>query len=78
MYLLENEIRKSHIDTDATTSHTSSLSLHIDKIIMELNSNIFKLNEKVKALVEEPAAWGNTMTHLLNDLFEDYKVASEK
>ena len=50
----------------------------IDKIVIDLNSDIVKVNEKVKALVEELAARGEATSHLLNSLFDGYKVASDK
>ena len=76
--LLKVVIRKSHVDTNATTSHILTQLGHLDKIVIDLNSNIVKVNERVKALVEELAARGETTNHLLNDLFEGYKVASDK
>jgi hypothetical protein len=76
--LLKVVIRKSQVDTNATTSHILTQLGRIDKIVTDLNSNIVKVNEKVKALVEELAARGETTSHLLNNLFEGYKVASDK
>ena len=76
--LLKVVIRKSHVDTNATTSHILTQLGHVGKIVVDLNSDIVKVNEKVKALVEELAARGESTNHLLNDLFEGYKVASDK
>ena len=60
-------------------SHPHSAQVRpIDKIVIQLNSNIVKVNEKVKALVEELAAQGKTTNHLPNDLFEGHNVASDK
>jgi hypothetical protein len=53
--LLKVVIRKLHVDTNATTSHILTQLGHIDKIVIELNSNIVEVNERVKALVEELA-----------------------
>ena len=71
-------IRKSHVDTNATTSHILTQLGYIDKIVVDLKSNIVKVNEKVKASVEKLAARGETTSHLLNDLFKGYNVASDK
>ena len=71
-------IRKAHVDTNATTSHILTQFGPIDKIVVDLKSNIVKVNKKVKALVEELAARGESTNHLLDDLFEGYKVASDK
>ena len=72
-------IRKLHVDTNATiSSHILTQLGRIDKIVVDLNFNIVKVNEKVKALVEELAARTESTNHLLNDLFEGYKVASDK
>ena len=71
-------IRKSHVDTNATTSHILTQLGHLDKNVIDLKSNIVKVNKKVKALVEELAAHGESTNHLLNDRFEGYKVASDK
>ena len=77
-YLLKVVIRKSHVDTNATTSHILTQFGHIDKIVVDLKSNIVKVHEKVRALVEELAARGDSTNHLLNNLCEGYKVASDK
>ena len=76
--LLKLVIQKSHVDTNATTSHILTQLGHIDKIVVDLKSNIVKVNEKVEARVEELAAQGETTIHLINNLFEEYKVASDK
>ena len=55
--LLKVVIRKPHVDPNATrTSHILTQLGHIDKIVADLKSNNVKVNEKVKALVEELAA----------------------
>ena len=54
--MLKAVIRKSRVDADAATSHILTQLGHADKIVIKLNSNIVKVNEKVKALVEELAA----------------------
>jgi hypothetical protein len=48
------------------------------KIIRESNSNVAQANENVQGLVDELAARGETTSHLLNDLFEGHKAASDK
>ena len=55
-------VRKSHVDMNATTSHILTQLGHIDKIVINLNSNIVKVNKKAKALVEELAAQGRPTT----------------
>jgi polyhydroxyalkanoate synthesis regulator phasin len=76
--LLKVVIRKSHVDTNATTSHILMKLTHINKIVRESNSDIIQVNEKVQALVDELAARGETMMHLGNHLFEGYKATSDK
>jgi hypothetical protein len=76
--LLKVVIRKSHVDTNATTSHILRKLGRIDKIVLELDSDIAKVNNRVNALVEELAARGETTSHLLIDLFSGYRVASDK
>ena len=75
--LLKVIIRKSHVDTNATTSHILNKLAHIDKIVRDSKSNITLVNERVQGLVDELAARGETTSHLLNDLFEGYKAASD-
>jgi len=76
--LLKVVIRKSHVDTNATTSLILAELSRIDKIVLNLDSNIEKVNDRVKALVDELAARGQTRNHLLTNLFQGYKVASNK
>jgi hypothetical protein len=76
--LLKVVIRKSHVDTNATTSHIIDKLGRIDKIVADCSSNITQANDKVKALIEELAARGETKSHLLNNLFQGYKVASDE
>jgi hypothetical protein len=76
--LLKVVIRKSHVDTNATTGHILKKLTHIDKIVRESNSDIIQVNEKVQALVDKLAARGETMMHLVNHLFEGYKSTSDK
>ena len=71
-------IRKSHVDANTTTSHILTQFGHIDKIVVNLKSNTVKVNKEVKTLVEELAACGESTNHLLSDIFEGYKVASDK
>jgi hypothetical protein len=76
--LLKVVIRKSHVDTNATTSHILRKLGRMDKIVLELNSDIAKVNNRVSSLVEELAARGETTSHLLIDLFSGYRSASDK
>jgi hypothetical protein len=76
--LLKVVIGKSHVNNNATTSHILTQLRRIDKIVTDCNSNIVRVNQKNKALIEELAARGETTSHLLNDLFEGYKVTSDK
>ena len=76
--LLKVVIRKSQIDTNATTSHIIEKLGRIDKIVIAQNSDIEKVNETIKALIEELATRGETTQHLVINLFEGYKVASDR
>ena len=77
--LLDAVIRKPRANMSATTSHIlTQLGNIIDEIVIQVNSKVVKVNETVKGMVEELAAQGKTMNHLLNDPFEGCKVASDK
>jgi hypothetical protein len=76
--LLKVVISKLQVDTNATTSHIIKKLGRIDKIVIELHSNIKKVNYTAKALVEELATRGKTTQHLIINLFEGYKVTSNK
>ena len=76
--LIKIVIQKSHVDTNATTSHILTQLGPIHKIVVDLKSNNVKVTEKVKALVEELAACGESTNHLLDNLFEGNKIASDK
>ena len=76
--LLKVVIHKWQVDMNATTSHIIKKLACIDTIVIDLHSNIKKVNDMVKALVEELATRGETTQHLVINLFEGYKVASDK
>jgi hypothetical protein len=76
--LLKIIIRESHLDTNATTNQIRTKLSSLDTYITTVNSDIGKLNQYVKLLVQSLAARNQTTSDLLINLFKGYGAVSDE
>ena len=70
--LLKIIIRKSHLDTNATTNSIRTQPSNLDEYITTIGCDIIKFNEHVKCLLEQLNAYGGETHDLLTNLFKTY------
>ena len=70
--LLKIIIRKSHLDTNATTNSIRTQPSNLDEYITTIGCDIIKFNEHVKCLLEQLNAHGGETHDLLTNLFKTY------
>ena len=76
--LLKIIIRESHLDTNATTNQIRTKLSSLDTYITTVNSDIGKMNQYVKLLVQSLAARNQTTSDLLINLFKGYGAVSDE
>ena len=73
--LLKIVIRKSHLDTNATTSVLRLKLSALDTYMPKVNSDIVKFNTFVRLLLDSLAARGEESSDTLVNLFKGYLAA---
>ena len=76
--LLKIIIRENHLDTNATTNQIRTKLSALDTYVLTINSDIGKLNQYVKLLVQSLAARNQTTSDLLINLFKGYGAVSDE
>lgn len=76
--LLKVIIRDSHLDTNATTNQIRTKLSSLDTYVTTVNSDIGKLNQYMKLLVQSLAARNQTTSDLLINLFKGYGAVSNE
>jgi len=75
--LLKIIIRESHSDTKAQAAHIRHQLSSLDTYMASVGSDIEKFNIKVRTLIQELKARGETSNDLLINLFKGYKAAAD-
>jgi len=76
--LLKVIVRESHIDTRATVRHIRAKISALKEYLPTINYNIIDFNVYVHQLIQSLNARGEDTKDLLPNLFEAYKVATDK
>lgn len=74
---LKTIIRESHSDTKAQAAHIRHQLSSLDTYMASVGSDIDKFNIKVRTLIQELKARGETSNDLLINLFKGYKAAAD-
>lgn len=75
--LLKIIIRESHNDTKAQAAHIRHQLSSLDTYMASVGSDVEKFNIKVRTLIQELKARGETSNDLLINLFKGYKAAAD-
>jgi len=75
--LLKILIRKSHLDSNATSSMIRTKRTNLDEYLTETNNDILKFNNHVRMLIDLLTARGETTQDLLTNLFRAYAACSD-